>query len=325
MHKENFINTLTPDFAFTDFFLVKGLSIRTGSNRKMFLDVILGDATGEINGKKWDVTEEEAAALEQIKEGDLARVKAEVTEWNGMLQLKILRIRAAVKEDKLEMSDYIKTAPEDPLEMFGYVLSRAEGITDLDLKGLTLRFLQENKEKLLYYPAAMRNHHAELGGLLYHIKRMLMSGEKLCEIYPFLDKDWVVAGVILHDMEKLNEIMSNEWGISPGYTLEGQLLGHLVQGVKVVDRMAREAGMPEEKALMLEHMILAHHYEPEFGSPRRPLFPEAELLHYLDMVDARMYDFEDALAGTPPGDFTQRVRTLDGRTLYKPSFNKDGE
>ncbi|HRV33237.1 MAG TPA: HD domain-containing protein, partial [Anaerovoracaceae bacterium] len=245
--------------------------------------------------------------------------------WNGLLQLKVLRIRKAVKEDKLEMADYIKTAPEDPAAMFDYVLNSAEHISDPDLQGLTLRFLRENREKLLYYPAAMRNHHAEMGGLLYHIKRMLMTGEKMCEIYPFLDRDWVVCGVILHDMEKLNEIISNEWGISPGYTLEGQLLGHLVQGVKRVDRMAGEAGIPEEKALMLEHMILAHHYEPEYGSPRKPLFPEAELLHYLDMMDAKMYDFEDALAGTPPGDFTQRVRTLDGRMLYKPTFNKDNE
>jgi 3'-5' exoribonuclease len=325
MHKENYINTLTPDFSFTDFFLVKSLSIRTGSNRKLFLDVVLGDATGEINGKKWDVTEDEVNVLDQIKEGDLVRVKADVTEWNGLLQLKILRIRKTVKEDKLEMSDYIKTAPEDPARMFDYVLGRAETIGDPDLKGLTLRFLQENREKLLYYPAAMRNHHAELGGLLYHIKRMLMAGEQMCGIYGFLDRDWVLCGVVLHDMEKLNEILSNEWGISPGYTLEGQLLGHLVQGVKAVDRMAAEAGISAEKAVMLEHMILAHHYEPEYGSPRKPMFPEAELLHYLDMLDAKMYDFEDALAGTPSGGFSQRVRTLDGRLLYKPTFKKDGE
>ncbi len=325
MHKENYINTLTPDFSFTDFFLVKSLSIRTGSNRKLFLDVVLGDATGEINGKKWDVTEDEVNVLDQIKEGDLVRVKADVTEWNGLLQLKILRIRKTVKEDKLEMSDYIKTAPEDPARMFDYVLGRAETIGDPDLKGLTLRFLQENREKLLYYPAAMRNHHAELGGLLYHIKRMLMAGEHMCGIYGFLDRDWVLCGVVLHDMEKLNEILSNEWGISPGYTLEGQLLGHLVQGVKAVDRMAAEAGISAEKAVMLEHMILAHHYEPEYGSPRKPMFPEAELLHYLDMLDAKMYDFEDALEGTPSGGFSQRVRTLDGRLLYKPTFKKDGE
>jgi 3'-5' exoribonuclease len=126
-------------------------------------------------------------------------------------------------------------------------------------------------------------------------------------------------------MEKLNEIESNEWGISPGYTMEGQLLGHLIQGVKTIDRMAREAGISEEKAVMLEHMIISHHYEPEFGSPRKPMFPEAEVLHYLDMMDAKIYDFEDALAGVLPGEFSQRVRTLDGRLLYKPSFKKAEE
>lgn len=325
MQKEFFINTLTPDLNFTDFFLVKSISLRTGSNRKTYLDISLGDATGEINGKKWDITDDETVALDLIKEGDLVRVKADVTEWNGLLQLRILRIRKAVKEDKLDLTDYIKTAPEDPEDMFAYVLACAKSISDPDLNGLACKFLEESKERLLYYPAAMRNHHAERAGLLYHIKRMLLAGEKLCEVYSILDRDWVVCGVILHDMEKLNEIESNEWGISPGYTMEGQLLGHLIQGVKTIDRMAREAGISEEKAVMLEHMIISHHYEPEFGSPRKPMFSEAEVLHYLDMMDAKIYDFEDALAGVLPGEFSQRVRTLDGRLLYKPSFKKAEE
>lgn len=325
MQKEYFINTLKAEEDVSDFFMVKAISIRIGSNRKMFLDLILSDATGEISAKKWDVSDDEVNVLNLIKEGDLVKVKAEVTEWNGLLQLKLTRIRKAQKEDKLDLADYIKAAPEDPKEMYDYILERAISITDIDLKALCMRFLEENKEKLLYYPAAMRNHHAELAGLLYHMKRMLITGEKACEVYNILDRDWVVCGVILHDMEKLNEIQSNELGISSGYTFEGQLLGHLAQGVKVIDRMAKEAAMPEEKAIMLEHMILSHHYEAEFGSPRKPLFPEAELLHYLDMLDAKLYDFEDALAGTLPGEFSQRVRTLDGRMLYKPTFKKDAE
>lgn len=325
MQKSYCVNELRPEQSFSEFFLVKGISIRVGSNRKMFLDLILSDATGEINAKKWDVSDDEVNALSIIKEGDIVKVKAEVTEWNGLLQLKITRIRKAQKEDKLEISDYIKSAPEDPLDMFRYVLEKAESISDVELKTVAVKFLTDNKNKLLYYPAAMRNHHAELGGLLYHIKRMLMTGEKACEVYKILDRDWVVCGVIIHDMEKLNEIMSNEMGISPGYTYEGQMLGHLVQGVKAIDRMAQEIGISEEKAIMLEHMIISHHYEAEFGSPRKPLFPEAELLHYLDMIDAKLYDFEDALSGTPAGEFSQRVRTLDGRMLYKPTFKKDSE
>ena len=95
----------------------------------------------------------------------------------------------------------------------------------------------------------------------------------------------------------------NEYGISPGYSFEGQLLGHIVQGIKLLDKVTEELGFPREKALMLEHMILSHHYEPEFGSPKKPLFPEAEVLHYLDILDARMFDMENALEGIAPGSF----------------------
>ena len=144
-----------------------------------------------------------------------------------------------------------------------------------------------------------------------------MSGKRLCEVYDNLNKDLVLAGVILHDMEKINEIQSNELGISSGYSFEGQMLGHLIQGVRTLDRLTEELGFPREKAVMLEHMILSHHYEPEFGSPKRPLFPEAEMLHYLDLIDARMFDMQDVLEKTEPGEFSDRVWTLDNRKLYK--------
>ena len=125
-----------------------------------------------------------------------------------------------------------------------------------------------------------------------------------------------------HDIEQLNEIESNEYGISPGYSFEGQLLGHIVQGVKLLDKETERLGFPREKAIMLEHMILSHHYEPEFGSPKRPMFPEAELLHYLDILDARMFDMEDALNSTNAGEFSEKVWTLDNRRVYKVSEEK---
>ena len=146
-----------------------------------------------------------------------------------------------------------------------------------------------------------------------------MSGIALCDIYTTLDKDWVIAGVILHDIEKLTEIESDQNGISPGYSFEGNMLGHIVQGVKLLDRQMTDLDFPEEKKIMVEHMILAHHYEPEFGSPKRPLFPEAELLHHLDNMDAKMFDMEDALEKTKAGEFSDRVWTLNNRRLYKRS------
>ena len=100
------------------------------------------------------------------------------------------------------------------------------------------------------------------------------------------------------------------------------MLGHIVQGVKLLDKETERLGFPREKAIMLEHMILSHHYEPEFGSPKKPLFPEAELLHYLDILDARMFDMEDALVGVEPGEFSTRVWTLENRKIYKPTWEE---
>lgn len=315
--KTFYITDLAVENDVTDFFMVKALSLRLGANKKQYLDLILGDRTGEISGKKWDVTDEEAAELSTIAEGDLVKIRAQVTEWNGARQLRVLRIRKTDGSEGLVLRDFIKAAPEDPEEMYAFLLAAAEAMGDADLRALCTLSLTENREKLLYYPAAQRNHHAEMAGLLYHVKRMLMAAERMCQVYEHLDRDLLYAGVILHDMEKLNEINANEFGIADGYTFEGILLGHLIQGIKVLDKQMEALGFPREKALMVEHMILSHHYEPEFGSPRKPLFPEAEMLHYLDMVDARMYDMQQALAATPPGAFSDRVFTLDNRRLYR--------
>ena len=320
--KEYLVNTLQIDEEFIDFFMVKTIGIKVGSNKKNYLDVTLGDFTGEINGKKWDVSDEEIPTLNNIKEGDIVKVKALVNEWNGIKQLRIARIRKAAPTDDLNMADYVKAAPEDPAEMYKYIHDRAGAIKDEGLRRLAVSSLEDNRERLLYYPAAMRNHHAELGGLLYHIRRMLTMGLKACQVYTGLDKDWVVCGVIMHDMEKLNELNANELGITSGYSVKGNMLGHLVMGAIELKERAAKAGLSEEKTVMLQHMILSHHYEPEFGSPVKPLFPEAELLHYLDMLDAKMFDFEAALENAEPGTFTERVRTLDGRMLYTPTFER---
>lgn len=317
--KDKYITDLKINEEFNSYFIVKSMMLKVGSNKKTYLDILLGDCTGEISGKKWDIADEEIAGLERIKEGSIVKVRALVTEWNGMKQLKLSRIRMTGAEDELEMMDYIKAAPEKPEEMYDFIYRKAEAFADEDLKSLCTRVLKENREKLMYYPAASRNHHAEMAGLLWHIKRMLMTAEKVCEIYTDLDRELLMAGVILHDYQKMTEIESNELGVSPGYSFEGKMLGHLVLGVRELDRMAREMNVPREKAVMLEHMIISHHYEPEFGSPIRPLFPEAEMLHYLDMIDAKMYDMEEAIASTEPGEFSERVWTLNNRTVYRVS------
>lgn len=319
--KALYVTGISNEKEVTDFFMVKSIGLKLGANKKQYLDISLGDKTGEISGKKWDVTDEELVELQTINEGDLVKIRAQVTEWNGTKQLRVMRIRKINGDEGLELGDFIKAAPEAPEDMFQYLLDATESMADEDLKKLCLLSLNQGKDKLMYYPAAQRNHHAEMAGLLYHVKRMLMTAERVCQVYDNLDRDLLYAGVILHDMEKLNEINANEWGISDGYSFEGNMLGHIIQGIKVLDKQMEELRFPKEKAIMVEHMILSHHYEPEFGSPRKPLFPEAEMLHYLDMIDARMYDMQDALDATAPGQFSDRVWTLDNRRLYKKEGN----
>ena len=316
--KETYIRDLKLNMNVEEYFMVRSSQIRTGSNGKRYWDVTLGDRTGEISGKRWDLFDDLIERIHETKEKDIIKVYATVTEWSGHLQLRINRTLFKRPADEIDMQDYVKAAPENPEAMYEYILGKAEQFTDADLKAICVKVLTENKERLLYYPAAQKCHHAELGGLLYHTKRMLMTGEKVCEVYTNLKRDLVLAGVILHDMEKMNEIESEADGIATGYSFEGQLLGHIIQGVKSIDKYSLELGIPREKAIMLEHMILSHHYEPEFGSPKKPLFPEAEVLHYLDILDARMFDMEDALAATQPGGFSDKVWTLDNRKLYKP-------
>lgn len=318
--KDIYIADLKTGQDFMSYFIVKTVAVKVGSNKKAYLDLLLADKTGEISAKKWDIADEEMPGLQRIKEGSVIKVKALVTEWNGMKQLRVSRIRQTSAEDGIVMMDYIKAAPEDAAEMYDYIYSRAAAFEDKDLRNICVKQLTDNKEKLMYYPAAQKNHHAEMAGLLYHVKRMLMMAERACEVYTNLNRELVMTGVILHDMEKINEIDSNELGISTGYSFEGKMLGHLVQGVRTIDRLAAELDIPREKAVMLEHMILSHHYEPEFGSPKKPLFPEAEMLHYLDMVDAKMFDMQEAVEKTELGCFSDRVWTLDNRNVYRATW-----
>lgn len=316
--KEYYISFLKNEEEITDFFMVKAISIKMGSNKKQYLDLLLADCTGEVTAKKWDVADTELPSLNEIQVENIVKVKAQVTEWNGMKQLRVLRIRRSVDQDQVSIEDFIKSAPEKAEDMILYLENAVESMKDAELKSLCRKVLSDNREKLLYYPAAVKNHHAEMAGLLYHMKRMTAMGERYCEVYTGLNRDLLITGVIIHDIEKLSEIDSNEYGVASGYSFEGQLLGHLIQGIKTIDHLAQELGIEKEKAVMLEHMILTHHYEPEFGSPKKPLFPEAEILHYLDIVDARMYDMEEALFGTEPGGFSDKVWTLDNRKIYKP-------
>ncbi|MFZ5966726.1 MAG: 3'-5' exoribonuclease YhaM family protein [Bacillota bacterium] len=307
------------------FFLIKAVSVKVSSNQSKYMDLTLGDQTGEINGKLWDCSNGDE---EIFINSTLVKVRGGVTEWQGKLQLRIDKIRLANESDQLSIEEFVPAAPYKPDEMYDSVLNYIEEIEHPDMKRLVLSIFESNKEKLYYFPAAQKNHHAIRSGLLYHILRMLMTAEKLCQVYPSIDKDLLYAGVILHDIAKLEELNANTLGIVSDYTAEGHLLGHIIQGIKLIEKTGEALGVDKEISTVLQHMVLSHHYEPEFGSPKKPMIPEAELLHYLDMIDARMYDMEKALSTIEPAGFTEKIWSLDNRKLYKPAFkewNQKGE
>ncbi|HEY3423576.1 MAG TPA: HD domain-containing protein [Negativicutes bacterium] len=311
------VNQMVPGDIAQGFFLIKAVDCKTSNNTRRYLDMILSDQTGEINAKLWDCSYDDEA---KYSIHVLVKIKGTVSEWQNRLQLKIEKIRLAEPEDGLQVGDFVPVAPQSADFMYSEIVRYTEKIENQDLHKIVSCFITDKKEKLLIYPAAKQNHHAVRSGLLYHIMTMLVMGENMCIVYPSLNRDLLFAGIILHDIAKIDEMDAGELGIVSSYTVEGELLGHIIQGIKQIDRVAREVGADEEISLLLQHMILSHHYEPEFGSPKRPLIPEAEMLHYLDIIDSRMYDMKKALDPTEAGRFSGKIWVLHNRRLYKSAF-----
>ncbi len=302
---------LTKDQRFEGFLLVRTSDQRTGGNGAKYLDMNLADRTGEVNAKVWD------GNVEPPVPGSVIKVRGSTLEYNGRLQLRVERIRAALPEDNVDMSTLAPCAPEAPEAMLQELVDTAEAFTNENLRRLTLRLLERFDEKLRYYPAAQRIHHAERSGLLHHTTGMLRLARKVAEQYPWLNADLLFAGVILHDLCKTEEMDSDQMGVVRDYSREGLLLGHLVLGVTRIQEAANELGIAGEEVILLQHMMLSHHGEAEFGSPRKPMFPEAEALHWVDLLDARMNEMQTAIGKLKPGVFSEKIWSLD-RRLYRP-------
>ena len=295
---------------FDGYLLTRAGVQRTSSNGNKYLDMTLCDISGEVNAKMWD------GYTPAPNVADVVRIRGMMTEYNGKPQLRVDKMRVAGEGEDYDMSALAPCAPQPAGEMLDFILNRVDAFKDAELKQLVLTRLEECGDKLNYYPAASKLHHAERSGLLHHTSTMLRMAGYVCEVYPTLDADLLAAGVILHDLCKTTEMTSDEIGIVSDYTAEGMLIGHLVQGVAELDRCGRELGVRKETLLLLEHMILSHHDLPEYGSPKRPMFPEAEVLHILDLMDARIFEMNRELQGIQPGGFTDRIWSLD-RKLYK--------
>lgn len=301
---------LVKDTRYDGFLLVRSAEQRAASNGSRYLDMTLVDRSGEINAKLWD------GAFSPPQAGSVVRVRGQVHEYNGRLQLRVERLRQAAPEDNVPLESLVPCAPEAPEKMLQDVLDTVASMQSDDLRALLTYLLEDAGDTLLTFPAASKLHHAERSGLLHHVTSMLRMAKHFADEYPTLDRDLLLSGVIVHDLAKIGELNATELGTVSDYTVDGMLIGHLVRGVSRIDAAGKATGCDPEVLLMLEHMVLSHHGVPEYGSPKPPMFPEAEVLNHLDMLDARIYEMNAALARVKPGGFSERLWSLD-RKLYR--------
>ncbi len=296
-------------------YILKEAVMKKTNAGKYYIDIIFMDDTGEAGAKKWDATNEDMARLKSNK---LYLVNTRVGIWQNKMQLNINSIRLAPQDVQARIAEFIPAAPITPEEMMEVVDSFIEKINNADMKKLVRSIYTDYKDKLVYYPAAKALHHAIRSGYLYHVSTMLKTAEKISMVYENVDTDLLYTGVLLHDVMKLEELDSTELGIAD-YSIKGQLLGHIEMGIVLVDRKQVEFGLDEDVCMLIKHMILSHHNLPEYGSPKPPMFLEAELLHYIDLIDARVYDFEQHYKSVMPGEVTERIWSLD-RRIYRPNY-----
>ncbi|MCM3773620.1 MULTISPECIES: 3'-5' exoribonuclease YhaM [Priestia] len=297
------------------YFLIKSSTRGIASNGKPFLTVILQDKTGDIEAKLWDASpdDEENYAAQKI-----VRAAGEVMNYRGRNQLKIRNIRPAQPQDGVRTSDFLEVAPLPQEEMVEHITKSIFEMKNSNVQRITRHLFKKYQTEFLEYPAATKNHHEFVSGLAYHVVSMLKLAESFSTLYPSLNRDLLYAGVILHDLGKVFELSGP---VSTIYTVEGNLLGHISIMVNEIGKAAEELAIEGEEVMLLQHLVLSHHGKEEWGSPKKPLIKEAEMLHLIDNVDAKMNMLDRALTKVKPGEFTERIFALDNRSFYKPTID----
>lgn len=290
-------------------YIVSNLSKGINVSGMQYLNVELKDASGVIAAKKWESTAQDEL-LYAI--GNIVNVEGEVIKYKESLQLKILAA-SEVPLDEVDVSNFVKKPPvprEELIERFNYYVN---SIKNPDCKALLEYFIKKFTPKLFDYPAGVSVHHEYGSGLLMHSTTMAKIAETLIPIYD-CDYDMVMTGILMHDMGKTIEF---EGPAVYRYSLEGRMLGHISIMVSEIRMAAEKLNITSEVPMLLEHMVLSHHGEPEFGSPVPPLTKEAMLLSFIDNLDSKMVIANKALEGVEDGTFSQRIYPLDNRCLYK--------
>jgi 3'-5' exoribonuclease len=318
---KRYINQLAEGDRIVAHFLVKSKHLLSTKSGKPYLSLILQDKTGSISARVWDNASE---FYDTFKTNDIIKIDATVELYNKELQVVIRRLRPS-ESDEVDLEDFLPRSAHDVDEMFMELLSYVESIENPHLKALLESFFHDEdfSAKFKQASAARNIHHVYVGGLLEHSLSTTRICEYLTTHYHHLDADLLITMALLHDIGKVKEL---EISPSINYTEEGNLLGHIIIGIQMVDEKIEQIpDFPPKLRILIEHMILSHHGQSDWGSPRPPMFLEAEILHRADDLDVKVDIITRTLAEDrdPESPWTAYQRALE-RILYKkPTYETD--
>ena len=291
--------------------LVGSCSNGTNKSGSPYLNVELRDNSGSINGKKWEV---DGTDKEIFVPGNIIEVQVEVIKYNDSLQAKIINAKL-LPLDSIDTTRFIKAPPIPREELEKRFNKLVDSIENKDCKKILDYFLKKFGEQVFISPAASSVHHEFASGLLMHSVSLAEHADYFAKYYPNINRDLLITGALLHDFGKMIEL------VGPAvyhYSVEGRLLGHISIMCGELRIAAKELNIKGEIPILLEHMVLSHHGQYEFGSPILPSTKEALLLSMIDNLDSKMLVLDKAYEDVLPGEFTQKVYALDGRAFYKP-------
>jgi len=302
---------------FDSYFLVLAKQQRTTKTNKPYLNLTLGDKTGQLEGRVWEPGDPRIA--KDFERGDIVKARGSASRFDDRLQMKIDQLRVALPAEADKM-DMLPSTHFDVADLWRKLLGFVDSLSNPDLKRLLSTLLNDPELALAYReaPAAKQLHHAWLGGLLEHVISLCTLADRVAPHYPMVDRDLLLTGVILHDIGKVREL---SWEVGFEYTVEGMLLGHIQIGAALAERtMDALPGFPSRLKTLVLHVILSHHGKLEYGSPKLPMIPEALMLNFIDDLDAKMQavasEFEkSAREGKGPNELTNKVWALDNRQL----------
>jgi 3'-5' exoribonuclease len=265
-------------------FVVVSKQVKPKKSGEPYLALTLGDRCGHIEAKMWDNVED---ALDAFEQDDFIKIKGLLNKYKNRFQITIHKLRR-LQESEADFADYLPKTTKDIGELWQTLAGLVASFRDPYLKALVEAFMADSEIAEAYRnaPAAKSLHHAYIGGLLDHVVSLLRCCDLVCRNYPQINRDLLLTGAFLHDIGKIHELTYNR---SFSYTTRGQLLGHMVIELEMLQaKIAQVPGFPEQLKTLVEHLIISHHGQHEFGSPKLPMFPEALMLHYLDDLDSKM-------------------------------------